>query len=403
MNFRGLIEAASRWPGFLWAIGGMAAMQAFFALYPVYHDIGRNLLPAEVTKSSGWVGLDLPGVGVVTQDGSPRIRLTAAPGQRPAVEYPLTGWAGADAVLVEGRCRAQEVRRGEYSYQTGRILLVSIDETGRPRWDVAHVAVALRGSREWHAFRRRFVLSPEAASLRLMVHHGGVGGTIETDGLSVRPQRVNPSAGWVFTGWGGIWGIALFITATRLRLARRRGGGAVMAVAAAIVVGMLVPERAISAVQSVLRLPPSLPLGRAAAPPSTAVPPAVATAGSDRPTAAVRPPKLAAWHRWAAAVDVHRAGHLMLFVFLAAAAARCFGIRLTAASAGGRGLWKPVGGLALFALAAEQLQWLTWSRSPKLEDASINLVGLALGLLLAEACFRHRAEARPLRAPTPPR
>jgi predicted Na+-dependent transporter len=55
--------------------------------------------------------------------------------------------------------------------------------------------------------------------------------------------------------------------------------------------------------------------------------------------------------------------------------------------------WKHADMYDQFAAAAEQLQWLTLSRNARFVDVTINLLGLAAGLLLA-GLLRRRSAAK---------
>lgn len=372
------------------AVAVLAAMRLFFEWYPIYQIAGDNLAPAAGSESATpavWRGTDRPGIGVSDGFVSGRVSLEACETIRPSIEFPIDAIAGYDAFRVRGCCRSDQLQPAEHRYMTGRVLLAFQDASGKSRWDWPHTAVTVKGTRGWRSFSTRIVHSRDAVSARLIVHNSALSGVFEAERIEVHPLRVNPWNRWVFAFWGAVWGIGAWRTLRRLNLARRAGGWAVLVAAAAIVVGMLAPQDVMAWAGKTARklLTPSehaTPPPRAAASEESAHPPA---AGKPRPAEAPVKPRLDIELRAAMAetLDVHRAGHVIFFALLTLASARCFDMRL----AGGdrRRAWRTIGGLALYAIAAEQLQWLTLTRSVNWSDIVQNLIGIAIGLILAES------------------
>jgi hypothetical protein len=368
----------------------LVGLRLFFAVFPTYLPSGPDLAPA----TAAWQGAGAPGVGFHDEEGGPVFSLASATNRSAMVEFAVASVAGIDAIGVRAQCAAEGLRQGRSRHEVGRVILAFVDAQGKSRWDWPHVAGTVKGTRGWTPVIRRFVVPADAVSARVILANQGPEGVLRVRGVSVVPMGMNPRVPFVFAAWGGLWAAGAWVAARRLRLGSRPRGRAVLAAALAVVAGMLLPERAIFAVGTGLRRV-SRALHTAAvqhASPgqgtATGAAPAVAVA----PQAGTKPARDAVRVRDAPpSIDLHKAGHLAVFAWLAAVSAGCFGIRLvrTAGSAAG------IGALVLYAFAAEQLQWLTLTRSAQLVDIGYNLIGIAAGLLLAEAwrAFRRRSAA----------
>ncbi len=368
------------------AIAGLVLMRAFFAVYPVYHPSGPELLPS-LAAPGAWKGLESPGVLVRDSTEGAVIRLAAASNLTPSIEFPMVSLGTAEAFQVRAECRTTALRHGALRYQVGRVLMAFVDAAGKSLWHRAHLVATIEGTRGWHEVSRRFTVPDEAVAARVILANQGGSGVLEIRALSVVPLRLNPWTPVVFIAWGMVWGCGVWIAARRLRLASRPGGRAVLAAAMAVIAGMLLPERAIGAAGTGMRH--VFAAVERATRPAVAAHPTVASPAA----APAQPPPAGAPARsrihaelraaLAGSLDVHKAGHLVVFAWLTLAVAGCFGIRR-----GGRGWespWAAVGGILLFAFAAEQLQWLTLTRSARIGDVGVNVVGIATGLILVGA------------------
>lgn len=369
--------------GTVLAIAGLALMRAFFAVYSVYRPCGPDLVP-HLAAPDVWKGLESSGVRVHDPADGAVFRLAAASNLAPSVEFSLASIGDADAFHVRAECRTDALRPGQQSYHVGRVFMVFVDASGKSLWNRAHLVAAIEGTRAWHEVSRRFVAPDEAVAARIILANQGGSGVLELRGLSVVPMRLNPWTPVVFIAWGMVWGSAVWIAARRLRLATRPGGRAVLAAAIVTIAGMLLPERSIGAAGRCMRDAVAA-VERAVRPAATAQP-AVA-APSTAPVKA-SPAEVPARSRidaelraaLAGTLDIHKAGHVVVFAWLTIAVAGCFGLRL--AGRVREAPWAALGGILLFALAAEQLQWLTLTRSARIGDFGVNVVGIAVGLLL---------------------
>jgi hypothetical protein len=350
---------------------GLALMRLFFAFYPVFLS-GPEIAPPFPENWEGAADAEF-----APEDGTLAVRLATLPAAGSRLEFPVASVRGMDALRVRAQIRAADLIRGQHAYSQGRVLLGFVDRTGKSRWDWPHTAGTAEDTTSWRTISHRFLVPEEAESARLLLLNHGRSGLFYVRSVSVVPLRLNPWTPVVFVAWGLAWALAVLASARRLHLGSRRGGRAVLLAGAAIVTGMLLSERALSAVSvNARRLVARLerPAVQPSAPAATPAP---------KPAIPARPIRdfLADSER---TLDLHRPGHFLVFAWLAFAAAGCFGFR----RADGTFRLDGLAALALFSAAAEQLQWLTLSRNARFADITVNLLGLAAGLLLARAAHR---------------
>ncbi len=380
-----------RW-GWAAAVAALLAQAVFFSCYEVFVQWGPNLAPP-LSDAARWQGWGAAGVALI--ESGPIVRLTAAP-HPPALESVIQTSTGTAVWLVEVEWRHGNVRRGALNYQVARVLAAAVDAHGATRWDWTHVVDGGLGSDGWKRRTRRLVFPGRVSVLRLILQNAGSAGWMEVARVRAWPLRLNPSAGAVLAGWWLAWLAGLALAGWRLRLWSRPGGRAVTATALMATVGMVMPESWLAPIERrvhggpfpaalvvAAQTPTSSGAARATVP---SVPPATPGIGR-RMTAVVR--------RAAAGLDLHAVAHVALFAAVAATSARSFGWRLVAARGERGALAKGVAGLVLFATGAEQSQWLTFTRIPGVEDWSLNLAGIALGLLVAEVGWGGRQSGPP--------
>lgn len=348
----------------------LGMLRVFFAFYPVFLP-GPELAPP---FSDAWDGTET--AEFVPDGDSFSARLAARPEGGGRLELFLPSVEGMDAIRVRARVRAEELVRGPHAYSQGRVLLGFVDRAGTSRWDWPHTAGTVEDTTPWRDLSHRFLVPESAVSARVLLLNHGRSGLFAIRSVSVVPMRLNPRTPLVFAGWGLVWAAGALFSVRRLRLLTRPGGRALLLAAMAIVTGMLLPERALSAVSvRARRLVERLERSATVAAPATAP-----SSENPTPTAPTKPtaPRddRADSER---TFDLHKAGHFVAFAWLALAAAYGFGFRRP----GGAVRIDGLASLVLFAAAAEQLQWLTLSRNARFVDVTINLLGLAAGLLLA--------------------
>ncbi len=391
-------------------IASLVAMWTFFLSWPLYRDVGQNLLPPwapdDAIPSNGihaaWMGVHDPGVEWVRTSTSPVVRLAASPTCHPILRYVITNPQPAEAIVVRGSWRGERIQPGEYPYLVARALFFVRDRDGRARWDLPHTAAELTGTRGWHAFEHRFHPPPDAESWTFALAHQGEGGTLECSRFEAVRAVQHPATTWVFAAWALLW-VALAVHSFRcLRLGTRRGGWALAAWTALIWVGMWVPDSAIARFQHHLQqwanvpepsvsgvsqgpqqavsAKPVLPSASEAAASPSPPPPAQKT--TQVPTLAHQ--IAARVRRSIARIDLHKTGHLAVFAVFAWLAQRSFGFRLRQVRACGCHWGWIALGFLIVACWAESLQWLTFTRRPRMPDIGLNLLAIAFGLLMAE-------------------
>ena len=360
----------------------LAALRAFFALYRLYLPVAPPVVPGTVNSN----GVEVVATGWATNGSMARVTTGAGEGaydfeveatetQGGACRLVVRAWSGVEAFVVAGRGRVDRIQMREMPYQRGNVLFFFRDANGRPHWDLPHAAFSGFGSRRWRPFRKYFPIPRSAVGAEAVVANQGRSGVLEVSDLRILPVQINPSTRAWFAVWGLLWAGAMAVWVGRGRLGEGPRGKAVMAAAVLIVAGMLIPEKWIAnvhdaVVAALARSPPSPP----AAPAPPPKPPSA-------PAAAPKPAVTAeAWPstgpvEW----DIHWYGHFGLFALLALLASRAY---LPAMQAGVAGMGMLLLGLCLFALAAEQLQWLTLTRQASVRDVGVNLAGIAAGLAL---------------------
>lgn len=405
----------------------MLAWRLFFTVYHTYTPLGPSIVPAAAATEP--IRGDWAEIGPWFKEGS----VSMVEGAGGALHFVLAatgsvhGTAGftiracdprVKAFRVSARVRCDGVVRGQAPYQTARIMLFHRDGSGRARWDWNHEVATLQGSPSWHRVTTVLPVPDFSRGAELRLSQMGGRGMMEVSDLSLEPMRMTAGHGWVFSLGVAVWGLAVLAYAVRLRVLRRRHGWGVLAAVLAIAVGMLLPEGAIDRTEDVVATAVSRMAPRVTIPPRVpAVTNAVAVvrgtngavaAASVRPPVRVAPSLASRFGHWmqrfrpaqGAAdlyrrLDLHAPGHIVVFAWLGISAVLCF------VPAGVDGLrrrraWPPIlAGLVVFAYAAEQLQWLTLTRHASFRDATINLAGLALGLLMIEGWRRLRGRGQP--------
>lgn len=418
-----LPPAPPPWKAWALLLAALAAWRVFFSFYDAHTALGPSIVPplgpaapadSVWTKTGTWhlgpLASTVAGAG-----GAPVFRLESTGGVCGAASFPILSWApGVAAFRVTARVRCENVVPGRESYQTARIILYHRDSAGRPHFEWPHSAVALRGTRPWRRIEYTFGIPPFSRGGEVTLAQQGTGGRMEVADLAVTPMRVTRGHGWVVAGGGALWGLAALLWAGRLRLHRRRWGLGVIAVALAIVVGMLLPERSLEWTEATVVAGIAQAVG---APDGSSTSPATATAPgrgsnavavaatSNASPAAAGGTRAGRWLIWRPGpdfagklrqkFDVHKPGHIAAFALLGLATIACFlPLRGGAGQGGGRRWLAVIGGLLIYSYAAEQLQWLTLTRHAKLSDAMVNVGGIALGVALAALARRWLARRR---------
>lgn len=196
---------------------------ALFLLVPRFEATGPLLSPLPPG------GLEL----VSTDDGT---------GSR--ADFTLARSPGSH-VRVEALAGARDIARQPAIWHQGRIVLLQVDNQGKPRWNLPHVVARLSGTREQGLWRETFALEPGTAGLLLRLEILQTTGTLAVPLVRVIPLREAAgfrraalflAACWSLTalGWTA-WALA------RVRAGARRVGLAWLLAAPVLVLSVLPP------------------------------------------------------------------------------------------------------------------------------------------------------------------
>ncbi|MDZ4198388.1 MAG: VanZ family protein, partial [Kiritimatiellia bacterium] len=224
-------------------------------------------------------------------------------------------------------------------------------------------------------FTQVFTIPDRAMTVRFELQHLGVAGRMGIESFSVQQVDLRRSTRWVFGGLIGIWFFLAVWSVRKLRLFRRPWGRAVFISAFLIAVGMLLPGRILGDAKSQVA-----DWVQPAAPPATP-PPAVDQSDPAPAPVAPLPPTAIQTARLRVEqlirrIDPHLWGHLSFFFLLGVTCGLCF---LPKAPPRGLLLRVLLGGL-LYSVAAELLQVAELSRSVRIGDVGLNLLGFVVGL-----------------------
>ena len=371
----------------------VGALVAFFIPYDPYEPHGTNLVHddgferpvREPGPPCGWQ-LDGRCIGRATGEGfggSVGLCLAGSNGFVQAV-YELPDPRPYQAFRVSGRVRVEGVRAGSVAWQAARLIFCCYDAQHQSDWGYPHVVFCLTGTKGWTTYEKVFVAPGFAVTAQVAAQHLGTAGTMWVDDVSVVPLGVKPAFHWwqilAVTLWAGVAANCVWQT----RLWQRRWGPFVLAVAALIVVGIVLPQPSLrrlaaaeSSLESTLTNPVAVHIPWLMSPlpasPDSQVP---MKAQPESPTQRIQ--------------RLKRITHVSLFALLGFAAFgawrreppvlpdTCFREMLSNHS-------PLLVGLALFAAATEVLQFVSITRTPRIGDWLLDMSGLVCGAVLLYA------------------
>ncbi len=360
------------------AIALLATTLLFWGFYDRYQATGPALLQnpsldavararGDCTGSNGW------------------FRLVVAPGGKTAsLNFPIPNGTGADLVRVRGDVKAAGVVSGKYPWSCARLLLVQYDANNK--WIPGHHGVvSLDGTEGWSACEDVFEIDPQAARADLVIQQLGSEGAAEFRHLSAEPVRLRVS----FIAWQWLfivlWLAMAALYVKRCRLDRRRLRLLILLNAAAIVFGVLMPEKWIEGTSDYMADETAKIIAKVES-----------GAGGGASVAHAKPKKKSVEPEKKSGMElelnrfnelvggVHGFGHLALFASL------CLLVYLSAALEGQHRSYyfKVAFDILLFAAITESLQYVTLDRRPGLSDWLVDLCGMGLAFLIFLAVKR---------------
>jgi len=150
---------------------------------------------------------------VVLIDGVLRMQ-AATKGASPSVRQTIKRRPGEDIFRLSAWVRHDEVSGGLRAWHAMRILLASIDHSGRKLWDVPHVLEQRRGSGPWRRVVRVFYLPPQAVAVEVFAGLNMATGRMQIRDLNLEVVHERPafrggrlvlSAIWLFAAPWIIW------------------------------------------------------------------------------------------------------------------------------------------------------------------------------------------------------
>lgn len=296
-------------------------------------------------EAASWIG----------EDGVLQLR----PGQR--IHTLIKRAPEARAVHVEADIKADRIHRGDVSWKAGRIAIGFRDDQGRENYRVPHYAAVVEGTQPWEHIRATLLIPEATTRLHVLAQNSGDAGIFSLRSLSLTQYRIRASHPWIVAGLLGLslalGGWIVFTGALKQHLA----GRVTLLLAMIIVTGTLAPQPWIEWGLHRLDRPGPQPH-----PVEQAAPAHSAQDEIKPPTAAPAPSHLKP--------ETHKRTHFILFLAL--------GLSATLACRQAPTLSTPtcLAALTLFAGITELLQGISITRTPRLLDWGIDLLGATLGV-----------------------
>ncbi len=336
----------------------------FWSLYDRYEPAGPVLLSAPSLADGTNVR------GEVSESGG-HFTLRVPKGGKPArIDFTMPGAPRYGTLRARVRIKVDGVVEGKYPWSCARMLVAQYD--AKNKWvPCDHGLVSEEGSSDWISDQNEFEIQPNAARVAVILQQSGAEGTVEFDGIEVRPVRIRASFIWWRVAFAAAWIWMAFLYIPRCRLDRRRLRFLILLNALAILFGALMPADWIKDVSDQAKKTWAKHVAaQEKAIPATSAPrkPAVK---KDRDTR-----QMGLFNQMVG--GTHMMGHFVLFATL------CFLVYLSAALERQHPSYflKVGADVLLFAAVTESLQFLTVDRTAGIGDLRIDLYGMATALLL---------------------
>ncbi len=366
----------------------LAAMATFFLTYDAYTDGGPEVVPPlEFSTSTVPQPWQLAPRFAEIRNGE--LQLDSGSGKRDGgtlhaeVEAPKR----FEAMRVRARMQTAQLVVGEYGWDTTRLILFFTDSQGKAHWEHPHSVCNFSGTHAWTRCEAVIVVPDFAVRAHIFAGNASARGRAWLDDLSVTACQRKAEA-WRWTAFFAIgWSACLLLGFVTLRLWRGFEGTGVALLAAAIVLGVMVPEEVFTSTgERVIDTwkawrSPAVPAPAAADVTHTESPASKAPSEAKKEPPAISPTE--------AIRGFKKFGHAVLFSILG-------GVSLWARRRRGieeAGVPFTIAALFVFAAATEIAQFLTTTRSPLLSDFVIDIGGAAIGYVVMWALLPLRARA----------
>jgi GH35 family endo-1,4-beta-xylanase len=191
-----------------WRLSRMAALSTALWAFSAAcaEDLGRELLKngsfagadAGGKVPASWQGSGSPGVEWPGPEQAPLLALKAGgPNQAPAVrqEMELPRPLPA-ALMVRAKIKMEDIRRGDKSWYSGRILVTYLDDQDKALGET-YTLDRLEGSSDWKEVKRQFPVLPGAVKVRLELQLlNAAGGSLLFRQVSLRALDKNQAQEW---------------------------------------------------------------------------------------------------------------------------------------------------------------------------------------------------------------
>jgi VanZ family protein len=369
------------------AVFTVGAMALFFNLYDPWENVGPERLrdggfetPAATDEWQGWNEL-VRRTETGGFKGSPGVEVQSTATRTATLRWSTSDLHGAEAFRVSLRAAAQNVMPGKFSYDAPRALFFYTDAQAKGLFNIPHQIVALQEASDWKFYTAVFPIPATAVSARFYIQNLGLAGLMQADNLSVIPVRKRPFAVWFKAGFSLLWATAFVVALGALKPWQHRWGWLVLLTLIPILIGVTLPGKLLNgaieqSATSMHRLRPPPP-----APPKVAPavrPPASPPSAPAAPTAPKPKEEPVYTIPYSVIGQVHVIGHWSLFCLLA------FFCGLTwIDSLAWRRTASVLGGLLLFSVATEILQFIPPGRSATQNDLATDLLGIGCGVAAA--------------------
>lgn len=342
-------------------VGFLCATTAyFFGMTSQYETTGDELLVNGnfYEGFSAWTRSSRQGIALV----SGAVLSSVSPEKVEAISQVISIGTGTRLLRFSGDLKTVGVIPGNQYWKEARLILAEQNPTGSILPGKAHILASLHDSHSWKRYENVFKVGKEVTEVRIIVQLLRATGSMWVRNLSV--QQVTERAD--FRNYRLVAGVLWLLTLSWIVLPWARTarislkGIAIAIVFVGIVVGTLVPQELKDNIESILQ-----PVFFH----SSDIFPVTAVSESTRVTLEVKK-----YLAFSLPFSAWKLGHFISYAMLAMITVWSLNTY--------RSILASIIVLILFAVVSEVLQFLVIGRVPRITDISINVVGIAAGLMI---------------------